>query len=243
MAWSWYRRQPPIRREPARTGSSAPAPGSVAEPAAVLSVGAAAGLGIARGDRGVPSGTLPRRLLSIARSEFDFKLVDLVPLSVGSLPLRYREQLLQALTGGNRLGGRVHGGIIPDVPEVRAASGRRDAGGAQCPMPPTSNGIFSRGPGLERLGEADFAPQLRQAGAAVRATLEARLERGDGIRLGEKSVDLSLRHVEAVAHRAAAQRGKPRRRLDRQQEIASQLPDRRSALPQVLQPGLRARVA
>src|SRR6266850_7042749 len=187
-----------------------PAPsGPVAEPAAVLAVGAAAGLGIARGDRGVPPGTLPRSLLSIARSELDLELVDLVPLSVGSLPLRYREQLLQALTGGNGLGGRVHGGIIPDVPGVRAASGQRDAGGAQCPMPPTPSGILPRGPGLERLGEADFAPQLRQAGAAVRAALEVRLERGDGIRFGEKSVDLSLRNVEAVAHRAAAQRGKP----------------------------------
>src|SRR5258706_4159761 len=163
-------------------GSWARARGAIADPATVLAVrAAAAGLGIALGDRGVPPGTLPRRLLSIARSELDLELVDLVPLSVGSLPLRYREQLVQALTGGNGLGGRVHGGIIPDVPEVRAASGQRDAGGEQCPMPPTPSGILSRGPGLERLGEADFAPQLRQAGAAVRAALETRLERGDGI--------------------------------------------------------------
>src|SRR3979490_349191 len=113
-----------------RPGSSASAPGSIAEPAAVLPVGAAAGLGIARGDRGVPPGTLPRRLLSIARGELDLELIELVPLGFGALSLRYREQLLQALTGGNRLGWRVHGGIISDVPEVRAA-GRRDAGGAQ----------------------------------------------------------------------------------------------------------------
>src|SRR5258706_4242620 len=131
-----------------RAGSSAPAPGPVAEPAAVLAVGAPAGLGIACVDRGVPPGTLPRSLLSIARSELDFKLVDLVPLSVGSLALPYREQLVQALTGGNGLGGRVHGGIIPDVPEVRASSRQRDAGGAQCPTPPTPSGILSRGPGL-----------------------------------------------------------------------------------------------
>src|SRR5438128_7988592 len=96
---------------------------------------------------------------------------------------------------------------------------------------------------LQRLREAHFSPQLRQAGAAVRAALEARLELDDGIRLGEKSVDLSLRNVEAVAHRAAAQRAKPRRRLDRQQEIVPQLLYRRSTLPQFLQPGLRARVA
>src|SRR6266850_4928208 len=130
MAWSWYRRQP-CPAGAGRPGSSASAPGPVAEPAAVLAVGAAAaGLGIARGDRGVPPGTLPRRVLSIARSELDLELIELVPLGFGALPLRYREQLLQALTGGNRLGGRVHGGIISDVPEVRAA-GRRDAGGAQ----------------------------------------------------------------------------------------------------------------
>src|SRR5260370_39452415 len=112
-----------------RPGSSAPATGSIAEPATVLAVRAAAGLGIARGDRGVPPGTLPRSLLSIARSELDLELVDLVPLSVGSLPLRYREQLLQALTGGNSLGGRVHGGIIPEVPGVPRATGQQQARG------------------------------------------------------------------------------------------------------------------
>src|SRR5258706_12584154 len=130
-----------------RGGSSAPATGSIAEPATVLAVrAAAAGLGIALGDRGVPPGTLPRRLLSIARSELDLELVDLVPLSVGSRPLRYPEQLVQALTGGNGLGGRVHGGIIPDVPEVRAASGQRDAGGAQYPRPPAPNGTLLGAP-------------------------------------------------------------------------------------------------
>src|SRR5258705_11579153 len=150
MAWSRYRRQPPSSgSRPA--GSSAPAPGPVAEPAAVLAVGAPAGLGIARGDPGVPPRTLPRPLLPIARSELDLELVDLVPLSVGSLPLRYRAQLLQALTGGNGLGGGVDGDIIPDVHEVRAASGQLDAGGEECPMPPTPNGILSRGRGLERL--------------------------------------------------------------------------------------------
>src|SRR2546427_9416503 len=96
---------------------------------------------------------------------------------------------------------------------------------------------------LQRLREAHFSPQLRQAGAAVRAALEVRLKLDDGIRLGEKSVDLSLRDIEAVAHRAAAQRAEPRRRFDRQQEIALQLLYRRSTLPQFLQPGLRARVA
>jgi len=115
MAWSLVSKTAPYPAGAGWPRISAPAPGPIAESATVLAVGAAAGLGIARGDRGVPPGTLPRRLLSIARSELDLKLVDLVPLSVGSLPLRYREQLLQALTGGNGLLRRVHGGIIADV--------------------------------------------------------------------------------------------------------------------------------
>jgi hypothetical protein len=50
-------------------------------------------------------------------------------LGFGSLPLRYREQLLQALTGGNGLLGGIHGGIIADVPEPvsGAATDRRGA--------------------------------------------------------------------------------------------------------------------
>jgi hypothetical protein len=78
-----------------------------------------------RGRGDVPPGALLWSLLSIARGELDFKLIDLVPLSFGSLPLRYREQLLQALTGGNWLRG-IHGGIIADVPEPRAVSGAQN---------------------------------------------------------------------------------------------------------------------
>ena len=76
-----------------------------------------------RGRGDVPPGALLRSLLPIARGELDFKLIDLVPLGFGSLPLRYREQLLQALTRGNGLLRGVHGGIIADVPEPRAVSG------------------------------------------------------------------------------------------------------------------------
>src|SRR5258706_14021625 len=90
-------------------------------------------------------------------------------------------------------GGASMAALSPMFPRCAQPAGPRDAGGAQCPMPPTPNGILSRGPGLERLGEAHFAPQLRQAGAAVRAALEACLERGDGIRLGEEIFDLALR--------------------------------------------------
>ena len=68
-----------------------------------------------RGVGDVPPGALVRSLLPIARSELDFKLIDLVPLGLGSLPLRYREQFLQALARGNGLLRCVHGAIIADV--------------------------------------------------------------------------------------------------------------------------------
>src|SRR5207248_8178427 len=93
---------------------SAPAPGLLAEPASILPVRAAAGPGIAGIVRSVPPGALVRGILAIARGELDLKLVELVPLSVGTLPLRYREQLLKALAGGNRLG-PVHGRHYPIV--------------------------------------------------------------------------------------------------------------------------------
>jgi hypothetical protein len=94
-----------------------------AEPASILAVWTAApGPGIAGVGRGVPTGALLRSVLSIARGELDFKLIDLVPLGLGSLPLGYREQLLQALAGGNGLLRRVHGGIIADVPELRVVA-------------------------------------------------------------------------------------------------------------------------
>src|SRR6266568_2790957 len=98
-----------------RQEGSAPAPGLVAEPATLLAVRVAAGPGMTRGVGDVPPGALVRSLLPIARSELDFKLIDLVPLGLGSLPLRYREQFLQALAGGNGLLRCVHGAIIDDV--------------------------------------------------------------------------------------------------------------------------------
>ncbi|TMH39568.1 MAG: hypothetical protein E6H56_11680 [Betaproteobacteria bacterium] len=96
-----------------RQAISAPAPGLLAEPASILPVWTAAGPWIAGVARGVPPALL-RSVLSISRSELDFKLIELVPLSVGTLPLRYREQLLEALAGGNRLG-PVHGRHYPIV--------------------------------------------------------------------------------------------------------------------------------
>src|SRR5512139_2966892 len=68
----------------------------------------AAGPGMAR-LLGIAPGVV-RVLLPVARSEPDLELVDLVPLGFGPLPLGYREKLLQALAGGNRL--RIHDAII-----------------------------------------------------------------------------------------------------------------------------------
>jgi hypothetical protein len=60
---------------------------------------------------GVAPGIVRILILSVARSEPDLELVDLVPFSFGPLPLGYREKLLQALAGGNRLL-RIHDAII-----------------------------------------------------------------------------------------------------------------------------------
>ena len=44
-----------------------------------------------------------RGVFSIPGSQFDFKVINLVPLGVGSFAIRYLKKLLQALTGRNRL--------------------------------------------------------------------------------------------------------------------------------------------
>src|SRR6267378_5090834 len=111
---------------------SAPAPGLLAEPASILAVWAAAGPGIAGVVGRVPP-ALVRSVLSIARSELDFELVQLVPLGVGALPLRYREQLLKALAGGNRLG-PVHGGIIPSLRKTPRRACRAPSGSCNEPL-------------------------------------------------------------------------------------------------------------
>ena len=77
-----------------RRAGSAPASGLLAEPASILPVLTAAGPGIAGVVRDVPPGALVRIILPIARRQLDFKLVELVPLSVGALSLWYGEQLL-----------------------------------------------------------------------------------------------------------------------------------------------------
>jgi hypothetical protein len=64
------------------------------------------------GDGGVPLRAGLRRVLSIAGSQLNFKVIDFSPLSFCSLAVRYSQKPLQALAGGNRLR-RVHVGIIP----------------------------------------------------------------------------------------------------------------------------------
>jgi hypothetical protein len=51
------------------------------------------------GRRGFPPGALVRSVLPIGGSQLDFELIDFIPLGVGSLALRYREEFLQAATG------------------------------------------------------------------------------------------------------------------------------------------------
>ena len=111
-----------VQRPPA---TSAPAPGLLAEPASILPVLTTARPGIAGVVRRVPPGAVLRILLTIARGELDFKLIELVPLSIGALPLWYREQLLEALAGGNRLG-PVHGDIIPSLRKMPPQAGFGD---------------------------------------------------------------------------------------------------------------------
>jgi len=91
---------------------SARAPGFIAEFELPPALRAATGLGLTRGVGDIPPrALLLRSLRPIARSELDFKLVELIPLRFGPPRLRYREELLQALTRGSRLR-RIHGGVF-----------------------------------------------------------------------------------------------------------------------------------
>ncbi len=79
------------------------------------------------GYSGVSPSALLRSRLAIGGRELDFKLMDLFPLGVSALALRYRQKLLQASAGGHRLG-CMHSGIIPSFgrcsPAGREAAGR-----------------------------------------------------------------------------------------------------------------------
>src|SRR5216684_2826717 len=79
----------------------------------LLTLRAAAGLRMTGGGyRGVSPSALLRSLLAIGGRELNFKLMDLIPLGISSLTLRYRQKFLQATTGRHRLWCR-HGDIIP----------------------------------------------------------------------------------------------------------------------------------
>jgi hypothetical protein len=79
--------------------------------ARLLALRAPAWIGTTGGYRGAPPSAGLRCALSIAGSELDFKVVDLIPLGVGSLAFRYSKKLLQAITGKSRLR-CIHVGII-----------------------------------------------------------------------------------------------------------------------------------
>src|SRR6266851_421170 len=81
----------------------------------LLTLRAAAGLRMTGGGyRGVSPSALLRSLLAIGGRELDFKLMDLIPLGISALTLRYRQKLSQASVGGHRLW-CVHDGIIPSL--------------------------------------------------------------------------------------------------------------------------------
>ena len=81
-------------------------------PKRLLNLRAAAGLRMTGGGyRGISPSALLRRLLAIGGRELNFKLMDLIPLGVSSLTLRYRQKFLQATAGRHRLW-CMHGDII-----------------------------------------------------------------------------------------------------------------------------------
>jgi hypothetical protein len=61
-----------------------------------------------------------RGVFSIPGSQFDFQVINLVPLGIGSLAIRYLKKLLQALTGRNRLR-CIHGWIISSLDKCSPA--------------------------------------------------------------------------------------------------------------------------
>jgi hypothetical protein len=64
-----------------------------------------------------------RGVLPVGRRQLDFELVDFIPLFVGSLALRYREEFLQTAAG--REGFRcIHGSILASFQRRRTAGDR-----------------------------------------------------------------------------------------------------------------------
>jgi len=80
--------------------------------ARLLALRAPAWIRTASGYRGAPPSAGLRSALSIAGSQLDFKVIYLIPLSLGSLAVRYSKKLLQAIMGRNGLR-CIHAGIIP----------------------------------------------------------------------------------------------------------------------------------
>jgi len=80
-------------------------------PHRLFTVWPAAGSGLTAGCSAVPPNALLRSSLSISGSQHDLELIELIPLGIGPLSVRNRQERLQANTGGNRLR-VIHGGII-----------------------------------------------------------------------------------------------------------------------------------
>jgi hypothetical protein len=75
---------------------------------------------------GVSPSALRRNLLAIGGRELDFKLMDLIPLDISALILRYRQKRFQTTAGGHRLS-CIHGDIIPSFGR-RSPAGRETVG-------------------------------------------------------------------------------------------------------------------
>ena len=93
----------------------------------LLTLRAAAGLRMTgRGYRDISPSALLRSLLAIGGRGLNFKLMDLIPLGISSLTLRYRQKFLQATAGRHRLW-CMHGDIISSSDRCSPA-GREAAG-------------------------------------------------------------------------------------------------------------------
>ena len=77
----------------------------------LLAVSSPAGSGMTGGCRRVPPNVLLRSFLSISGSQHDLKFIEFIPLGIGPLSVRDRQEGLQALSRGNR-SGFVHGDTI-----------------------------------------------------------------------------------------------------------------------------------
>src|SRR3972149_1221427 len=77
----------------------------------LLAVSSSARSGMTGGCSRVPPGVLVRRFPSVSRRQHDLEFIEFIPLGIGPLSVRDRQEGLQALSRGNR-SGFVHGETI-----------------------------------------------------------------------------------------------------------------------------------